>query len=95
MWRTPWARPGRRRIYGSCAGKPTASGSPRVACGVYYGQQAEGSAVPIAEGLALPAGYDINMAEHMALIIALRRHAALILEVSLDVLLERLGRLGT
>ncbi|KOO34495.1 hypothetical protein Ctob_016112, partial [Chrysochromulina tobinii] len=71
-------------------GGSTTVAPPRVASGVYYGQQPEGSAVPIAEGLALPAGYDINMAEHMALIVALRRHAALILEVSLDVLLEHL-----
>ena len=71
-------------------GGPTLIGPPRVASGVYYGQRDENDGVPIAEGLALPAGYDINMAEHVALILALRRHAALILGVEMFVLLEHL-----
>jgi len=63
---------------------------PQVASGVFYGLQAPGSAVPVAEGRRLPAEFDNNQAELDGLILALRRHVALLTGISVHEVLRRL-----
>ena len=63
---------------------------PRVASGVFYGLQARGSACPVAEGRRLPAEFDNNQAELDGLILALRRHVALLAGISVHEVLRRL-----
>ena len=61
-----------------------------MASGVFYGLQAPGSVVPVAEGRRLPAEFDNNQAELDGLILALRRHVALLTGISVHEVLRRL-----
>jgi hypothetical protein len=63
---------------------------PQVASGVFYGLQALGSTCPVAEGRRLPAEFDNNQAELDGLILALRRHVALLAGISVHEVLRRL-----
>jgi hypothetical protein len=63
---------------------------PQVASGVFYGLQPTGSACPVLEGRRLPAHYDNNQAELDGLILALRRHVALLTGLTVHEVLQQL-----
>ena len=63
---------------------------PQVASGVFYGLQQPGSTCPVLEGRRLPAHYDNNQAELDGLILALRRHVALLTGLTVHEVLQQL-----
>ena len=65
---------------------------PRAASAAYYGPQLRGSKCPVAEGEALPPGADNNVTELGAILLALRRHVALLEDISPDEVAARIAQ---